>query len=479
MKDDLASFILKRGESRRFLIYMHDLIVTTAAFPISLLLRENFEVSDLHFQSLLYGSTIIFVTAFVVFGLTDLQRIMWRYITPPDLLSIIKTVSLIVGIFVSFMFLFDRMVGLPRSIIVIFWLVATAGLVGSRVIYGYIMSSGLPPLKKTSEPAPQRVLILGRLAPAVTVIQKIRALHAHRLRVVGILSDNAEPGRIVHGAPILGATSNFEQIRSLLEAQGLSPDLMIVTDPNDINPMVQHSLDACPVPHTEAVHLDNIALPNASLSKYERLFQNPPRDRTFLRVKRVIESSIAAFALICALPILALIALLLLSTMGTPVLFTQCRAGKHMREFALLKFRTMHNAFDSSGKILGDSDRTSFIGSILRFTRLDELPQLWNIVNGNMALIGPRPLLLRDLPSDPATIQQRYAVRPGLTGWAQVNGGQQLTQEQKMALDLYYIKNASFLLDMKILFLTIPVVLFGERVNTDAIASAELALSHR
>lgn len=468
-----------KNEIRRFLIYVHDLTVTTAAFPISLLLRENFELSNHHFQPILYGSTLILIIAIFVFQLTGLQRGMWRYTSHHDLLSILKTVSLILGIFVSIMFLFDRLNGVPRSIIAIYWLVAVAGLAGSRIVYGCIMPPGLATHSSAVRHAPQRALVLGDLAAAVTIIQKVRTLHAGRLRIVGVISENAESGRSAHGAAILGNLSNFKEVIALLEAQGLTPKFMIVADPIDVNPALQLLAERHNIQLVSAVHLDKLKLLVDGEIEYQPLFHDRLKGAGYLRIKRFVETVLALCALTAVLPLLAMICVLSLITLGSPILFTQCRAGQHMREFFLLKIRTMRNAFDTSGRILNDADRTSHLGSFLRTTRLDELPQLWNVINGDMALIGPRPLLLRDLPKDEFIVRARYSVRPGLTGWAQVNGGKLLSHHQKMALDLYYVRNVSFLLDMKILALTVPMILFGERVNTNAIERAHLTVMTR
>jgi lipopolysaccharide/colanic/teichoic acid biosynthesis glycosyltransferase len=145
-----------------------------------------------------------------------------------------------------------------------------------------------------------------------------------------------------------------------------------------------------------------------------------------------------------------------------------------MCEFMLHKFRTMRDPMAPDGHLRSERERLTAVGEFLRRSRLDELPQIWNVVVGDMALIGPRPLLTTDLIGiDPAILRERFAVRPGITGWAQVNGGKQLTPEQKISLDLYYIHNASPALDAKIVIETLRMMLFGERVNSSEIRRAQ------
>lgn len=178
----------------------------------------------------------------------------------------------------------------------------------------------------------------------------------------------------------------------------------------------------------------------------------------------------AAAALFAALtPIAAAVAIIVAVNLGAPVIFWQERTGRNGRTFLLYKFRTIHAPFDRVGEVIPHDQRTSRVGQILRKSRLDEIPQLWNVVRGDMALIGPRPLLPVDQPADPRT---RLLVRPGITGWAQVNGGTALTAEEKDALDSWYIRNASPVLDLRILWRTFSRFGRGERRDVSAIEQA-------
>ncbi|MDX3909600.1 MAG: sugar transferase [Sphingobium sp.] len=196
-------------------------------------------------------------------------------------------------------------------------------------------------------------------------------------------------------------------------------------------------------------------------------------------LRRAVDLVIAGTALIAASPVMAAIGIAILMLDGKPILFRQTRVSLNGRPFHVVKFRTMRDTRDASGHLLPDASRVTTIGRLLRATRLDELPQLWNILTGAMSLIGPRPLL-------PATIAQageqgrlRCTVRPGLTGWAQVNGNALLSDADKLALDVWYIANRSITLDLQILIRTIAVATMGERPNPVSIRRAREGNPHR
>jgi lipopolysaccharide/colanic/teichoic acid biosynthesis glycosyltransferase len=163
---------------------------------------------------------------------------------------------------------------------------------------------------------------------------------------------------------------------------------------------------------------------------------------------------------------MAALAVLIRWRLGSPVLFSQVRPGINGRPFKLRKFRSMTNSRRSDGKLLSDAERLTPLGHWLRATSLDELPELWNVLMGEMSLVGPRPLLMQYLPLYSPEQARRHEVRPGLTGWAQVNGRNALTWEQKFALDVWYVDNHSFVLDLRILAMTLGSVLKREGISS-------------
>jgi lipopolysaccharide/colanic/teichoic acid biosynthesis glycosyltransferase len=182
-------------------------------------------------------------------------------------------------------------------------------------------------------------------------------------------------------------------------------------------------------------------------------------------VKRLFDFTGALVGLLLLSPVIAIVALLVRTRLGSPVLFRQQRPGLHARPFMLLKFRTMTDAVDSNGQPLPDAQRLTRLGRFLRRSSLDELPELYNVLRGDMSLVGPRPLLMEFLPLDSVEQARRHDVRPGLTGWAQVNGRNAISWNEKFALDLWYVDHASFALDLKILWLTAMRVIQGHGVD--------------
>jgi len=175
--------------------------------------------------------------------------------------------------------------------------------------------------------------------------------------------------------------------------------------------------------------------------------------------KRLFDIAVAATALIVLSPVLLLLALLVWFLLGRPVMFCQVRPGRHGQLFRMIKYRTMREAIDDDGTPLSDAERLTRFGRFLRASSLDELPELWNVLKGDMSLVGPRPLLVEYLPLYSDEQARRHDVRPGITGWAQVNGRNAISWEEKFALDVWYVDNRSFWLDLRILALTFAKVL--------------------
>tara|TARA_B100000242_G_scaffold292775_2_gene268965 strand:- start:1069 stop:1662 length:594 start_codon:yes stop_codon:yes gene_type:complete len=183
--------------------------------------------------------------------------------------------------------------------------------------------------------------------------------------------------------------------------------------------------------------------------------------------KRLFDFSTSLVALLLLLPVLVLLSLLVRMNIGTLIFFTQTRPGQHGKPFTIIKFRTMTDARDDDGVLLPDAHRLTRFGRFLRTTSLDELPELWNVVKGEMSLVGPRPLLMEYLPLYSPQQARRQDVRPGITGWAQVNGRNAISWNEKFKLDTWYVNNQSFLLDMKILFLTVKRVFQRHGISAD------------
>ncbi|WAM47031.1 sugar transferase [Vreelandella venusta] len=182
-------------------------------------------------------------------------------------------------------------------------------------------------------------------------------------------------------------------------------------------------------------------------------------------LKRKIDIAISIIGLVLLSPLLVVIALLVRYKLGKPVIFRQYRPGLYGKPFEIVKFRSMRDAYDKQGRKLSEKERLTPFGQRLRATSLDELPELWNVLKGDMSLVGPRPLLMEYLPYYSAHQARRHEVRPGVTGWAQVNGRNGISWESKFDYDIWYVDNQTFLLDVKILLLTVKKVFLREGIS--------------
>ncbi|WP_028964915.1 sugar transferase [Sphingomonas phyllosphaerae] len=190
-----------------------------------------------------------------------------------------------------------------------------------------------------------------------------------------------------------------------------------------------------------------------------------------MSLKRAIDIAGALTGLVCLSPVIAATAVAIRITMGSPVFFRQARPGLGGRPFTMIKFRTMANAHDAAGRPLPDSQRLTRIGRLLRSTSLDELPELWNVLVGDMSLVGPRPLLTAYLDRYSPDQARRHDVKPGVTGWAQINGRNAISWDEKFALDLWYVDHRSTLLDLRILFATVRQVVWRKGINSSEAAT--------
>ncbi len=188
-------------------------------------------------------------------------------------------------------------------------------------------------------------------------------------------------------------------------------------------------------------------------------------------MKRLFDITISSLAFITLLPIMMITALMVIVFLGRPLFFSQRRPGYLGKPFNIYKFRTMNNRVDADGILLSDNERLTWFGRFLRSTSVDELPTLWNVLIGNMSLVGPRPLLIEYLPLYSKEQARRHFVRPGITGWAQVNGRNAISWPDKFKLDVWYVDNQSFFLDLKILFLTIQKVFIREGITGEGEAT--------
>ncbi|MEJ5232945.1 MAG: sugar transferase [Geminicoccaceae bacterium] len=460
----------------------YDLAAAIAAWPLALALRRDL---DLAFADLLLRDLVVVaVLAVVLFEIGGVHRAFWRFATAADLAALAVGSALLAGAVTVALFLIDRLQAVPRSVPILFAILTFLLLAGARI--GWML---LAPRRTargdTADTAPRAfrpVLLVGAGEGAALAIQLLRHAAGPVYRPVAILDDGATLGRAIMGVPVLGRLRDFAATLARLQVQGLRPVRILVTAPaSAFVPRALRELrerayaERLPIdflPELVRLHWPASASAEPAPVAIEAL---PPFTLAYALGKRTFDTAAAGTVLLLGAPVLAAVWLLIAASIGRPVLFRQIRHGRGLVPFTLYKFRTLADPVGPDGRLLADHERQNAVGRFLRRTRLDELPQFWNVLVGDMALVGPRPLVAAELAALPDGGRERARVRPGITGWAQVNGGQLLSLRQKEALDLWYIHHASPLLDLRILWLTVVMVVRGERVNEGAIEQATAA----
>jgi lipopolysaccharide/colanic/teichoic acid biosynthesis glycosyltransferase len=410
---------------------------------------------------------VAFVSSLVGFLIFRIRDGMTHLFSVHDALAVAKAVLL--SEFVTFLFLFSiaRLDGIPRSTPLIHALLLAAGLVSARAFLRLSFVKGNTP-GATAEDAIEHIIVIGSNRLSSLYIDMLRAYAPDRYRVIAILDESPEMvGRSVAGLRVLGPASHLLPVIEEFKEHGIRADRVIIggganlLDPDTL-PEVRRicvefdiQLDFIP----QLIGLDALHEQSAQARPVLRTSSVSTALPQYLAFKRHLDFCLSLVLIVLLLPLLGLIAIVVLLDLGSPVYFWQRRIGKEGQIFQLHKFRTLKPNYDGDGNPIS-GDRISWVGHLLRKFRLDELPQLLNVLVGDMSLIGPRPLLQHDQPPDPTV---RLMVRPGITGWAQVNGGKLLTPEEKSALDEWYVRNASLWLDVKILGRTILFMLSGER----------------
>lgn len=464
---------------RSVLIAVHDSVVVVAAFPLAIMLRDNRVFDAARAQEVVAMMPAMAAATLVALLLMAPYRALWRRLSSDEIVALGQFVGVAILVFCVMQFGVDRMAAVPRSAPAIQFLVAVFGLLGSRLAYERYRK-----WQARGRAAAERehVLLIGAGDGASLVIEMLRA-RTSACGVVGIVDDVVEAGRRLGDVPVLGSLGQFEAVMARLQVQGLEPARLIVTRPHhelgrERLYRLMERADALGLRVEQLPDVVELAARTAGPDAVEAgaALGAMEADAGAAPIKRLIDIVVALAALTLASPLLVLGASAVAIGVQRPVLFTQIRPGLRGRPYRLLKLRTMRDPVDAHGRRLSDEERTPWVGRVLRRTRLDELPQLVNVLMGEMSLIGPRPLLASDLDAMPDGGRARSAVRPGITGWAQVNGGHQLTPDEKLALDLWYAANADLKLDLLILWRTVVMVLLGERRQPAVIADARARL---
>ncbi|MFN3890300.1 MAG: sugar transferase [Beijerinckiaceae bacterium] len=425
-------------------------------------------------QSVLIYVTVAALTTVAACAYFRTAQILPRYLSRKDVLRIIKAALAAAAMTAAVTFSITRLDPIPRSIPILHFILLASALIGWRFVHGAIQRRDGRARAAPAEGG-ETLIIAGANDLAHLFLRMLGIMHAGRARVVAIVDDDPKmAGRSIAGIPVLGSLSQSDAIIHEFRTHGVFVDRLVVAYPDEARrERALRTLEV--VCGRNQVKIEDLS---ARLQFHEagaggsgvadETVAAPPRLRYF-RIRYVFEKIFAAVALILLCPLLAMVGALVWFDVGRPLLFWQERFGVRGLTILVHKFRTLKSPVDAQGKFVPEAERLSGIGYFLRRTRLDELPQLFDILRGHMSFIGPRPLLPADIPED---ADLRHLVRPGLTGWAQVHGGNMVTNEEKNALDEWYIHHACLSLDMKILFSTVRFVLFGEARQDGAIAEA-------
>ena len=420
-----------------------------------------------------------------------LQDGMTRYFSVHEALDIAEAVLFAELMTFAVLFTLTHLDGIPRSMPLIHGLLLATGLLAARVVVRIVTSDADD---ETAEHGcrRERIILIGANRFAGSFIQLLRSYAPNQQPVIAVLDENAAMvGRAISGVQVLGAPHELEAIISEFAVHGVGTDRIVIAgEVNFLSPAVMHEVERiCRKRQIDLTFLPRmIGLTEWKASKAAVRFEaadtmasslpsfTPP---PFFRLKRWIDVLGSLVLMVLAFPLLLIGGLLVLLDVGPPIFFWQERLGWKGRSFLIYKFRTLSAPFDSAGNPSFGDRQPSAIGRFLRATRIDELPQLLNVLFGDMSLIGPRPLLPED---QPANTSIRLSVRPGISGWAQVNGAKLVTKDEKERLDEWYVRNASLSMDLRIIMKTLGVVLRGRvstqemRADTEQVQSKNVGL---
>jgi lipopolysaccharide/colanic/teichoic acid biosynthesis glycosyltransferase len=433
---------------------------------LALWIRDAPVLSAVSLSLFLYWAccTIFSLFAFSIFRL---EHKGLRYFSVDDIFDIAKAVVVAELLTAAILFSFTRLDGIPRSTLFIHALILATALVAARIVhFEHARKGAIRHPSKT-----KYVVVIGSNYLSSAFIKWLETNEIEPKQVMAILDDRKEVmGRKVSGVQVLGSPLQLKQTIEEFNVHGVKVDEVIVSSGENqlAKPVLAELQRICRQKEIELTFLPQLfhstfrqaTDSNTEAAESQQAAAFPIS--SYFEVKRALDFVFALLFTVLLSPVFICVSVLVALDVGTPLLFWQRRLGQGGRGFQIYKFRTMQSPFDRLGETLPETRRLSAIGHLLRKTGLDELPQLLNVLVGEMSLVGPRPLLPEDQPVDPTI---RLMVRPGITGWAQVNGGKQITNDEKGDLDEWYVCNASPWLDLRILLLTCRYVFVGNRAN--------------
>ena len=460
---------------------------------LAVLIRDNFVPYESHYQAAAAYTAIAVVTCAFVFAVSGTHKSLWQYTSLLDVLHVmaVVTVGLLLALFISFVL--NRLEGVARSVPVIQWLLLVSAMIGTRSAVR-VLDERARHDPGRADASVEHVLVVGLSHLTELYLQSVAEYASKTKDIVGILSEQRElSGRSLRFHKVLGTPEELSQVIAQLEVHGVSVERIVVMQPfeqlsrraGEALLEVERATDievdwiAEILGLTEPGRKDQRAIESSALKTHEaRASLSAPELAPFSLgrygyIKRAFDILGAVCLSVFLAPLIFIVGVLVALDVGFPLVFWQKRPGRAGRPFKLYKFCSMRPAHNARGDRIPDENRSSTVGRLLRRTRFDELPQLYNVLVGEMSFVGPRPLLPAHQPAETSA---RFLVRPGLTGLAQVHGGRGISAEDKNVIDIWYVRNASLWLDIKIMLRTPIVMIMGERVDHYALDAARTAL---
>jgi len=408
-----------------------------------------------------FGTALLMVIAF------DLGRGV-GHVSMREARSIVVACVAAIALSAVCAFSLDRLDYVPRSLPLIQSLVLCALILGGRTVAASRSSADAQVRNYLVEP---HTLLVSANDLALSYLKMLDAFSVDRAHIVAILDGNPKFfGRALLGHPIIGPPSAITRVVSEYAVHGVTIARVLVCQnrPSKADQVWAKIEEYCHLANIELKYLSDVlgvklggTIELGETIETENDDQEPEvGSKGYRFFKRALDLSLAVMLAIAISPVIIIVSLGVIIDLGRPIIFWQKRTGYRGGAFLIFKFRTLHAPYDRHGDFVEEDRRTSRFGSFLRRTRLDELPQLWNIVCGEMSFVGPRPLLPIDQPK---ASQLRLQMKPGVTGWAQINGGRQVTAEEKGLLDEWYVRRASLWLDLRIIMGTLRIVLLGDQ----------------
>jgi lipopolysaccharide/colanic/teichoic acid biosynthesis glycosyltransferase len=459
-------------EQVRRYIDRSDIFSVLFAAPVALVLRDPNLFGFQHNVEAIIYSAVAFVVGGVIIFAFNLGKNVRGLISLNEVQSVVLAALSAVSVTALTVFSLTRLDFVPRTVPLIHVLVLAALMLTARAI----ATKRRRRQERRNRVAPgetNHILLIGANQLAWSYLRMLNVLDMGRTEVVAILDDNPKLfGRSILGYPVLAPPSELSRVVHEYAVHGVRINrVLIAANQRADEPEYWKKFeDDCQISSLSVGFLGDIL--GVELGQSSPPVDAPVRNaRAYPKVKRVFDFCIALALLTVFAPVFAIVSLGVLIDMGWPITFWQKRDGKDGEPFLIYKIRTMHAPFDRRGRFVEESRRTSRVGEFLRRTRLDELPQLWNVLTGAMSFVGPRPLLPVDQPS---TSKYRLQVRPGLTGWAQIHGGKRVEADDKGLLDDWYVENASLWLDLSIILRTVLIVVLGDE-RIEAMSASGLA----